>query len=334
MISPWVDPLLFAMSCLSGAGLLFALWLTCPADRPTRKSTLLLTILTITALTAAAFALIAVLAGQSSAIWGAAASVAGLYVLLVVMPSPAVGRCVLAAGQLARCRTGRRLGMVSVAGSCPFVALGLFYFQIEPSAELTEELAAAIENTIVPPLAVVDSPLTTDLGRPIRVLLMPADAGTPTPGRLARVDELLTRHQLHDQVMYLPMGWQDTNCHGFVFTGGRYWLGGAQVNAILDDNGYEQVSVAQLDDLAVYRDPSGAIAHTGIVRGLAADGVVLVESKWGQGGRFIHRHDRHSYPDAECTFYRSPRGGHLLQGLPPGQSPARPTTDLVTRNAR
>jgi hypothetical protein len=322
------------MACLSGAGFLFALWLTCPSDRPTRKSTWLLSVLTITALMAAAFAMIAALAGQSSAIWGSAAAVAGLYVLVVVLPSPVLGRCVLAAGQLARCRAGRRIGMVGVAGSCPFVALALFYFQIEPSSELTKEMAAAIENTILPPLGEVESPLTTDLGRPIRVLLMPADAGTPTPGRLARLDELLARHQLHDQVMYLPSGWQDTNCHGFVFTGGRYWLGGAQVGAILDDNGYERVSVAQADDLAVYRDPSGKIAHTGVVRGLAADGVVLVESKWGQGGRFIHRHDRHSYPDTECAFYRSPRGGHLLQGVPPAPSPTRPTTDLFTQSAR
>jgi len=43
--------------------------------------------------------------------------------------------------------------------------------------------------------------------------------------------------------------------------------------------------------------------------------VILVESKWGMSGRFIHRHDRHPYANTTCAFYRSPRAGHLLHGI-------------------
>ena len=31
------------------------------------------------------------------------------------------------------------------------------------------------------------------------------------------------------------------NCHGWLFTGGRYWVAGDQVEDILADNGYAQV---------------------------------------------------------------------------------------------
>src|SRR5207248_516297 len=46
-----------------------------------------------------------------------------------------------------------------------------------------------------------------------------------------------------------------------------------------------------------------------------ADGVVLVESKWGQLGRYIHTCADHIYGDNTCTYYRSSRTGHVLRGL-------------------
>ena len=33
------------------------------------------------------------------------------------------------------------------------------------------------------------------------------------------------------------------NCHGWVFTGGRFWVSGEDVPRILEDNGYRRVSV-------------------------------------------------------------------------------------------
>ena len=38
----------------------------------------------------------------------------------------------------------------------------------------------------------------------------------------------------------------------------------------------------------VYRDEQNEIVHTGLVRMAFDDGRVLVESKWGLGGRYLH----------------------------------------------
>jgi hypothetical protein len=57
---------------------------------------------------------------------------------------------------------------------------------------------------------------------------------------------------------------------------------------ILEDNGYEVVESPQVGDVVVYRDKTGAIIHTGLVRTLE-DGQVWIESKWGIRNRFIHR---------------------------------------------
>ena len=326
---PWFDPLLFATSCLCGAGLLFALWLGYACERPGRLSLLLNLLLAVTALAAAAFAGLAATALQPLAIWGSAAAVAGLYVLLVVLPSPLLARCLMATSRLAQRRPSRHAATVGVLAACPFLALALVYGDIPAVEELREETVTASRAVIAEPAGDAESPLTTDLGRPVRMLVMPADACTPSAALLASQDQLLTRSDLHDVVIYLPLGWQNTNCHGFVFTASRYWIGGSQVDAILEDNGYQPVAAVRPDDIAVYRSADGTVMHTGIVRGTASDGVILVESKWGQGGRFVHRHDRQPYSDTECTFYRSPRQGHLLRGLypvPSTEQPAPPST--------
>jgi hypothetical protein len=108
----------------------------------------------------------------------------------------------------------------------------------------------------------------------------------------------------------------ECNCHGWVFTGGRHWVRGEQVDLILRDNGYRQVTEPQPGDLVVYRDQAGAVLHTGLVRLADEHGLVLIESKWGRLGRFIHPVAQHCYPDAVPCYYHTPRGGHLLLGLP------------------
>src|SRR5205807_1160464 len=76
-----------------------------------------------------------------------------------------------------------------------------------------------------------------------------------------------------------------SNCHGWVFTGGRYWVKGGAVEDILRDNGYRTVEDPRPGDLVVYRDDQGAVSHTGVVSSVGADGLVLVESKWSWLGR-------------------------------------------------
>ena len=112
------------------------------------------------------------------------------------------------------------------------------------------------------------------------------------------------------------------NCHGWVFTGGRYWLDPEDVEAILADNGYAPVAAPRPGDLAVYRH-EGAIAHTAVVRAVGPDIPVLVEGKWWHLGVFLHEADATTYCK-EAAYYRSPRAGHLLAGLsgPGGQNPS------------
>jgi hypothetical protein len=154
----------------------------------------------------------------------------------------------------------------------------------------------------------------TDRGRAVRPRTS-KNAPPFTEELRAKQTALLRHFQLQEHVISLPNPDQDCNCHGWVFTGGRYWLSPDDVELILQDNRYQQVSQPQAGDLVVYRDPeSKKIIHTGLLR--LADGPLLVESKWGVLGRFLHPHDSHCYGEPDCQFYRSDRPGHLLRGLP------------------
>src|SRR5262249_17731523 len=103
------------------------------------------------------------------------------------------------------------------------------------------------------------------------------------------------------------------NCHGWVFTGGRYWLLGKDLDRILADNGYETVTGPAAGGGVIFRDGGGGTLHSRIVRGRTGEGQVLVESKWGRMGCFIHTPEDQPYA-AEWKFYRSPRKGHSLSG--------------------
>jgi len=319
MATAWIDPLLFAMGCLGGGGVLLSLWLGFASDRRTLATLLVELLLGGMALAAGAFALVAGLAGQPVGLWGSAAALVGLYWLVVVLPSATFAWAATCLVHGVRSRAGRRATMLAVWVSCPFLALGLVYHQFyNADYELKPDVfnpAAGLLTEAPEPNP--DSPLTTDLGHTVLTLHVEDPPSMPTPALLEAQDKLIKHFELHDTVIHLPLGWQNTNCHGYVFTNGQYWVSGKQVDMILDDNGYRPVSVPQAGDLAIYRDADGHVLHSGIVRGLAADGVILVESKWGQTGRFIHRHDRHCYGDAPCTFYRSARQGHLLRGVYP-----------------
>jgi len=110
-----------------------------------------------------------------------------------------------------------------------------------------------------------------------------------------------------------------SNCHGWVFSGGRYWIDAGDVVPILHDNGYEALSVPRAGDLAIYRDQSGQPVHSSLVRAVGEDGLVMVESKWSFMGRYIHRVEDYCFATS-WTYYRSQRSGHLLVGVEGGPS--------------
>jgi hypothetical protein len=108
----------------------------------------------------------------------------------------------------------------------------------------------------------------------------------------------------------------DTNCHGWVFCGGHYCVRDSEVDRILADNGYRMVSQPQPGDVVIYRGLAGEVVHTGLVR-LAQDDEVLVESKWGRLGRYLHAPGDQIYGD-RWTFYHTERPNHLLD-IEPGE---------------
>jgi hypothetical protein len=107
-----------------------------------------------------------------------------------------------------------------------------------------------------------------------------------------------------------------SNCHGWVFTGGQFWLLPEMIPTILADNQYARVTDPQPGDLVIYYS-NREIAHTGIVRYTEASQPPIVESKWGSLGVFIHTIHGSVYGN-EYQVYRSPRRGHRLDGISPG----------------
>jgi hypothetical protein len=154
--------------------------------------------------------------------------------------------------------------------------------------------------------------VATDRGRPVRAY---TQAGATPLGEeiLAREEAALSPQFQTTGVVRLAPPSGVCNCHGWVFTGGRYWMRGADVSVILEDNGYEAVSAPQSGDLVVYRDGQGRITHTGMVLAVAEGGTTVVESKWGDLGLYLHPAEFLRYGTPH--FYRSPRTGHQLHGV-------------------
>ena len=179
------------------------------------------------------------------------------------------------------------------------------------------EMLARVEYTLVE----VPARAVTDAGNPLPLFAPDVD-----PHRADRLDEegFLGKLPLRQGVVRTAGPTLAYNCHGWVFVGGRHWLRGQEVDQVLRDNDYHTVSKPRPGDVAVYRDEQGAVVHSGLVRTATPDGLVLIESKWGGRGRYVHPPDGHCYGDVACTYYRSPRHGHRL-ALDEG-SPDRPTT--------
>ena len=106
----------------------------------------------------------------------------------------------------------------------------------------------------------------------------------------------------------------DYNCFGWVFADGRFWIRPNAVPAILRDNGYQPVREPLPGDVIIYWEAGDWPTHCGLVRAGANEGGIQVESKWGHGARFVHAPEDQTY-STSFTFFRSPREGHLLEGL-------------------
>jgi hypothetical protein len=174
---------------------------------------------------------------------------------------------------------------------------------------LEEDLEKEISTVQLTPVSGVR--LTTDAGELIEARSPIEDR--PDEELLPISDRYLKRENLLTGVISHQPPTDSSNCHGWVFTGGRYWILGRYVETILSHNGYHEVERPRPGDIVVYRN-DGAVTHTAIVR-YVTDGLpVLVEGKWGQFGVFLHEVDRSCYHHG-FKYYTTNRPNHLLRGL-------------------
>jgi hypothetical protein len=141
-------------------------------------------------------------------------------------------------------------------------------------------------------------------------------------------ERVLRNARLDDQVIRRCKGDVWSNCHGWVFTEGRFIICHDTLELILDENGYTEAQDPEPGDVVVYGN-RGAIAHTGIVRYVTEGLPVMVESKWGALGVFMHAVDKSPY-GTQYSFFRSHRHGHLLTGLGDTNTPKGPARTVAT----
>lgn len=110
------------------------------------------------------------------------------------------------------------------------------------------------------------------------------------------------------------------NCHGWVFLDSQFLISGEAVQQILDDNEYELVDDPKAGDVIIYRDANRNIVHSGIVRGVLNDETVIIESKWGTEGTFLHDPEGTPYA-GQFEYFRSPRPNHRVEIVPADELP-------------
>ena len=141
---------------------------------------------------------------------------------------------------------------------------------------------------------------------------------TKTPMTRGGLDERERRTgallNLHPDCVLIEPASDATNCHGWVFAGGRAIVTNADVETILADNDYRIVGNPAPGDLAIYRNGIGAVAHTAIVRSAEPNRPVIVEGKWGWMGVYRHAVADSNYGN-DYAFYRTARPDHIVKFL-------------------
>jgi hypothetical protein len=219
-----------------------------------------------------------------------------------------------------------RFGLLAIAGLA-MVVVGVVLFERaddESSYQDTHRLEAAHDRG--PLVPTTRARAVSDKGTQ---LVMHEPVSPHSYAELALEEERVLRNaRLDDQVMRRGKadGW--TNCHGWVFADGRFILCHDVVELILDENGYTETHDPEPGDVVVYGN-RGSISHTGIVRYVTEGLPVMVESKWGSMGVFMHPVDKSPY-GSQHTFYRSHRHGHLLAGLSDANTPKNAPHTIAT----
>jgi hypothetical protein len=158
----------------------------------------------------------------------------------------------------------------------------------------------------------------TDRGRPLSLFHF---AMYSTAAEIEQFSKSTEEQQR--EVIRLADADPNSNCYGWIFTGGKFGVRDSEVQMILEDNAYNIVEKPREGDLAIYTR-GNQIAHAGIVRQPDPNGPILVESKWGALGLYLHVPEKHPFA-GECRFYRSSRPGHAIT-VRPAQSSSQLTS--------
>jgi hypothetical protein len=245
-------------------------------------------------------------------VWLALGLVAALWLGSRILRSPLVAAACAVA--LAALRRPRVQGAVLLA-LAPL--LGLAWVGTLPTAlpdDPPEDPRATKLAHVVTVRPVKGLEFYTDRGRRV-------PAYEPSPGELAGADLhdlealMLRRGEMGARVIRVAGPDAMANCHGWTFTGGRCWIRTDEAEAILHDNGYRAVSAPRAGDVVAYRQEDGTLAHSGVVTAVLENGTVLVESKWGWAGRYVHPVEAQQYAE-RWEFLHSDREGHWLCGTP------------------
>ena len=253
----------------------------------------------------------------------AAAVQAGVLVIVVLCGSEWVARRAAALVAVSR-KPAARWGLAAAGGLGVVLASGLAFDRAD-ELDADQNLKNLEMAAGRPPTRANDrTPAATDGGTRI-VLKEPIDARDDA--ELVGLEEHTLHGSLyHDQIIRRAGPTDHANCHGWVFTGGKFLLGPDDVETIVKENGYHEAHEPHPGDLVVYRQ-GGAVAHTAVVRYVSEGQPVLVEGKWGTMGVFLHPADK-SFYGTDYTFYRSARTGHLLVGV--GGTSPNPSAEVPT----
>ena len=220
-------------------------------------------------------------------------------------------RLVTAAGQWIYSRGLRAVGSTALWAGL-FLMIGpvlaaVWVAQIERASEAPDAFASD-QNPLIVNLTSTPHQAFTDRGRAVPLLAYSADdRGT------AALDETEIKLVERFPVRLIRTASPDPkfDCHGWVFTAGRFWIMSNAIDDILADNDYQEVTAPAAGDLIVYRNqPGGIVMHTGLVQSVTRT-EVLIESKWGPLGRYLHSPAEQPFGKA-WTFHRSSRAGHQL----------------------
>jgi hypothetical protein len=227
----------------------------------------------------------------------------------------------------------------SIAGRPVVQGAGLTLMSVALLGYAIHQLDQALEGDLLTSdyeLAQMTDPI--DQNSP-PALLATTDAGhavplfSASPSAAIASQELESRYlsDLHLNVKLIQTAPSDLkyNCHGWVFTDGRFWVRSSMVETILKDNAYRAVTNPRVGDVAVFRSQVGEVTHTGLVRAGGKNGGILIESKWGRFGRFVHTPEDHGYRGHQVTYYRTSRGTHLLKGLESSATPSPAPSGMV-----